>query len=119
MRIVRASPWKKRGCVFERFIARQATLKDNLTLLGYALRFRADDSGAAPPSGSSAAHLVDTSTMAFHWESLTANALAFVSLGERELLSGVALVLPRSKAGIEIADSVPCTAEVILACQSL
>jgi len=31
--------------------------------------------------------------MVFHWESLTANALAFVSLGEQKLLSGVALIL--------------------------
>jgi len=119
MRIVRASPRKKRGCVCEPFIARQAILKGNLTLLGHELRFRAHDSGAAPPGGSSAESLVDASTMVFHWESLTANALAFVSLGERELLSGVAPVLPRSKAVIEIADSVLCTAEVILAYQSL
>jgi len=105
--------------VFERFIARQVILKDNLILLGYELRFRADDSRADASNGSSAARLIDASTMVFHWESLTANALAFVSLGEPELLSGVALVLPRSKAVIEIADSVPCTAEVIPACQSL
>jgi EAL and modified HD-GYP domain-containing signal transduction protein len=63
--------------------------------------------------------LVDASTMVFHWESLTVNALAFVSLGEQELLSGVALILPRTKAVIEIADSAPCTTEVILACQGL
>jgi hypothetical protein len=109
MCIVRTSPRNERGCVFERFIARQAILKDNLTLLGYELRFRTDDSGAAAPSGSSAAYLVDASTIVFHWELLTANALAFVSLSERELLSGVALVLPRSKAVVEIADSVPAT----------
>jgi len=73
--------------VFERFIARQAILKDNLTPLGYE-----EDSRAGAPSGSSAAYLVDASTMVFHWESLTVNALAFVSLGEQELLSGVALI---------------------------
>jgi len=31
--------------VFERFIARQAILKDNLTLFGYDLRFRAEEFG--------------------------------------------------------------------------
>src|SRR5947209_4232867 len=117
--IVRASPREKRGCVFERFIARQAILKDNLTLFGYDLRFRAGEYGVGEASRSSAAYLVDASTMVFHWESLTANALAFVSLGEQELLSGVALILPRSKAVIAVADSVPCTAEVILACANL
>ena len=35
--------------MFERFIARQAILKDNLTLLGYDLRFRAEAAGHAPP----------------------------------------------------------------------
>jgi c-di-GMP-related signal transduction protein len=77
--------------LFERFIARQAILKDNLTLLGYELRFRAEDSGSGALSGSSAACLVDASTMLFHWETLTANALAFVSFGEQELMSGAAL----------------------------
>lgn len=105
--------------MFERFIARQAIQKDNLTLLGYELRFRANDSRAGASNGFPAAYLIDASTMVFHRESLTANALAFASLGEPELLSGVGLVLPRSKAVIEIAESVPCTAEVILACQSL
>jgi c-di-GMP-related signal transduction protein len=105
--------------VFERFIARQAIFKDNLTLLGYELRFRANDSRAGASNGFSAAYLIDASTMVIHWESLTANALAFASLGEPELLSGVGLVLPRSKAVSEIAESVPCSAEVILACQTL
>jgi len=57
--------------------------------------------------------------MVFRWESLTANALTIVALGEQELLSGVALILPPAKAVIAIADSVPCTAEVVLACESL
>lgn len=105
--------------MFEPFIARQAILKDNLTLFGYALRFRAEQSGVGEASRSSAAYLVDASTMVFHWGTLTANALVLVSLGEQELLSGVALILPRTKAVIEIADSVPCTAEVILACENL
>jgi c-di-GMP-related signal transduction protein len=68
--------------VFERFIARQAILKDNLTLLGYELRFRAEDSRPGASGASSAAYLADASTMVFHWESLTANSLAFASLGE-------------------------------------
>jgi c-di-GMP-related signal transduction protein len=83
--------------VFERFIARQAILKHNLTLLGYELRFRANDSRASASNGFCAAYLIDASTTVFHWESLTANALAFASLGEPELLSGVALVLPEAR----------------------
>jgi hypothetical protein len=63
--------------VFERFIARQAILKDNLTLLGYELRFLANDSRAGASTGICAAYLIDASTMVFHWESRTANALAF------------------------------------------
>jgi hypothetical protein len=38
------------GRVFERFIARQAIFKDNLTLLGYNLRFRGEGSGSASES---------------------------------------------------------------------
>jgi c-di-GMP-related signal transduction protein len=34
-------------------------------------------------------------------------------------LNGVAAIHPRSKAVIEVADSVPCTAEVILVCENL
>jgi len=51
--------------VFERFIARQAILKDNLTLFGYDLRFRAEESGVGEVSRSSAPYLVDASTMVF------------------------------------------------------
>jgi hypothetical protein len=65
--------------VFERFIARQF-LKDNLTLFGYDLRFRPEESGVGEVSRSSAPYLVDASTMVFHWETLTGNAPAFVSL---------------------------------------
>jgi c-di-GMP-related signal transduction protein len=53
--------------VFERFIARQAILKDNLTLFGYDLRLRAEESGVGEASRSCAAYLVDASTMVF-WE---------------------------------------------------
>jgi c-di-GMP-related signal transduction protein len=66
--------------VFERFIARQAILKDNLTLFGYDLRFRAEESGVGEVSRSSAPYLVNTSATVFHWETLTGNAPAFVSL---------------------------------------
>jgi c-di-GMP-related signal transduction protein len=105
--------------MFERFIARQAILKDNLTLLGYDLRFRAETESEGAASGTAAACLIDSSTMVFRWESLVGNSLAFFSMSIQELLSGVALLLPRTKAVIELAGSVPGNAEVILACQDL
>jgi EAL and modified HD-GYP domain-containing signal transduction protein len=104
--------------VFEQFISRQAILKDNLTLLGYDLRFREEDLQAASRR-TSAAYLADASTMVFHWESLTAGRLAFIPFGRQDLLSGAALVLPRSKAVINISSDVPADAETIVACQSL
>jgi c-di-GMP-related signal transduction protein len=75
-----------------------------LTLFGYDLRYRAEESGVGEVSRSSAPYLVDASAMLFHRETLTGNAPAFVSLREQELLNGVALILPRSKAVIEVAD---------------
>src|SRR5271165_2216513 len=99
--------------MFERFIARQAILKDNLTLLGYDLRFRAEGAGESVAKGSSAHFLIDSSTMVFRWESLVGHGLAFISLGIQELLSGAALLLPRAKAVVELPGSVPCNAEVI------
>jgi c-di-GMP-related signal transduction protein len=105
--------------MFERFVARQAILKDNLTLLGYDLRFRAEAVGESPATGSSAAFLIDSSTMVFRWETLVGSGLAFFSFGIQELLSGAALILPRAKAVIELAGSVLCNAEVILAFQDL
>ena len=103
--------------MFERFIARQAILKDNLALLGYDLRFRSQDASDGQTSASSAAYLIDSATMVFHWESLTANTLAFIALGAQELLNGAALMLPRARTVIEIPLSVPCSAEIILACR--
>ena len=103
--------------MFERFIARHAIFKDNLTLLGYDLRFRAE--GTNNPESSPAAYLMDSATMVFHWEALTGNSFAFFTLGEHELLSGSALILPRAKAVIEIAPSTPCNSEIIPACESL
>jgi EAL and modified HD-GYP domain-containing signal transduction protein len=103
--------------VFKRFISRQAIFKDNLTLLGYDLRFRGE--GGATPQSSPAAYLMDSATMVFHWESLTGNSPAFFTLGEQELLIGAALILLRTKAVIEIAPSVPCDNEIIPACESL
>ncbi|HEY1422597.1 MAG TPA: HDOD domain-containing protein [Candidatus Acidoferrum sp.] len=103
--------------MFERFISRHAIFKDNLTLLGYDLRFRAE--GGVTPESSPAAYAIDSATMVFHWESLTANWPAFFTFGEQELLIGAALILPRTKAVIEIATSVPCDDEIIPACESL
>jgi c-di-GMP-related signal transduction protein len=88
--------------MFERFIARQAILKDNLTLLGYDLQFRSQDTNGGGAKTSTAAYLIDSATMVFHWESLTASALAFFAVGVQELLSGAALILPRSKTVIEV-----------------
>jgi len=105
--------------VFHWFIARQAILKDNLTLLGCDLQFRAEEASAGATDCSSAAYLTDSSTMVFRWESFTGNGLAFIPLGLQELLSGAALILPRTKTVIEIPSSLPCTAEVVFACKSL
>ncbi len=79
--------------MFERFIARQAILKDNLTLLGYDLRFRAEVAGEVAATGT-AASLIDSSTMVFRWESPVGNSLAFFSMGIQELLVGAALLFP-------------------------
>jgi c-di-GMP-related signal transduction protein len=106
--------------VFERFIARHAILRDNLTLLGYDLHFREADSNCPEKRAWSAAYLIDASTMVFHWESLTANNLTFVSLlTAEELQGGAALLLPRSKTVIELPPSVPCDPEVLSTCKAL
>ena len=105
--------------MFERFIARQAILNDNLTLLGYDLQFRKDDSGVPGAAAWSASYVVDASTMVFHWESLTGNNLAFVAMGPEELKSGAALLLPRMKAVIEMSPSVPCDPETAANCEAL
>lgn len=103
--------------MFEQFISRHAIFKDNLTLLGYDLRFRAE--GGVAPESSPAAYVIDSATMVFHWESITGKSPAFFTLGEHELLSGTALILPRTKAIIEIAPSDPCAGEIIPACETL
>jgi len=72
------------------------------------MRFRSDDADDGEARGSSSAYLIDSSTMVFNWESLTGNGLAFISLGVHELLSGAALILPRSKTVVEIPSAVPC-----------
>jgi c-di-GMP-related signal transduction protein len=105
--------------MFERFISRQAILRDNLTVLGYDLRFRPEANNHHGSSEPHAAFGIDSATMVFRWETLVAQSLAFFSFGVQELLSGAALILPRSKAVIEIADSVPSNGEVTLACQNL
>ena len=83
------------------------------------MRFRSDDADDGGARGSSSAYLIDSSTMVFHWESLTGNGLAFISLGLQELLSGAALILPHSKTVFEIPSAVPCSAEVVLGMSGL
>jgi c-di-GMP-related signal transduction protein len=63
--------------MFERFVARQAILKDNLTLLGYDLRFRAEAAIESSDARSPAVFLIDSSTMVFRWETLVGSGLAF------------------------------------------
>ena len=46
--------------MFERFTARQAILKDNLTLFGYGLRFRAEEFGVGEEIGGKPAELIRT-----------------------------------------------------------
>lgn len=99
------------------FIARQAILKDNLSLLGYDLLFRSAD--ASPDASPSAAFTIDASTMVFPWESLVGHGLAFISFNIRELINGAALLLPRAGSIIDIPATVPCNADVIIACQEL
>lgn len=105
--------------MFERFIARQAILKDNFTLLGYDLAFRSAQADSERQITSSAAYTVDSATMVFPWESLVGTNLAFVAFEGAELLGGAALLLPRACSIIDIPASVPCNAEIILAAQEL
>jgi len=105
--------------MLDRFIARHAILRDNLTLLGYDLLFRSPQPGLAPQITPPAAYTIDATTMVFAWEALVGHGLAFISFELPELLSGAALLLPRARSVINIPPSVPCTAEAILACQEL
>lgn len=105
--------------MFDRFIARHAILKDNLTLLGYDLLFRPSPAGLTPHATPPAAYTIDASTMVFAWESLVGPGLAFISFELPELLSGAALLLPRARSVINLPASLPCTPEAILACQEL
>jgi len=105
--------------MFDRFIARHAILKDNLTLLGYDLIFRSSDASAQPGATPSAAYTIDALTMIFPWESLVGQGLVFLPFQAHELSSGAALLLPRAKSVIDIPPDLPCSAEVILSCQEL
>ena len=105
--------------MFDRFIARHAILKDDLTLLGYDLVFRSSGASAQPGLTPSAAYTIDAPTMVFLWESLVGHGLAFLRFQARELATGAALLLPRAKSVIDVAPDVPCSVEVILACQEL
>jgi EAL and modified HD-GYP domain-containing signal transduction protein len=105
--------------MFDRFIARQAILKDNLTLLGYDLIFRSSDSSPQPGGTPPAAYTIDAATMVFPWEALVGHGLAFIPFQARELSSGAALLLPRAKSVIDIGPDVLCSAEVVLGCQEL
>jgi c-di-GMP-related signal transduction protein len=101
------------------FIARQAILKDNLAVLGYDLVFRPQPGSAPGDTAPSAAFAIDAATMVFPWEFLVGAGLAFISFGSEELVNGAALLLPRAKSVVDVPPSVPCDAEVILACQEL
>jgi len=59
----------ERSLVFDRFVARHAILKDNLTLLGYDLVFRSFQPRAMQQSTPPAAYAIDAATMVFPWES--------------------------------------------------
>jgi c-di-GMP-related signal transduction protein len=84
--------------MFEHFIAGHSILRDNLTLLGYNLAFRPVTPGVVPPQPApSAAYTIDAATMVYSWESLVGSYLAFIPCQIHELLSGAALLLPRTR----------------------
>ncbi|HVO57356.1 MAG TPA: HDOD domain-containing protein [Dongiaceae bacterium] len=109
--------------MFERFITRQPILKDNLSLLGYDVRFRPEKNGNGGEANADAVHagalLMDAATMVFHWETVVGQRLAFVELGAQEVLSGAALVLPRARTVIQLPAATTPSRELLLACQGL
>jgi len=105
--------------VYQRFIARQPILTHRLALLGYELFFRAGTNGKAPSDTDATSRVIAASTMLFHWESLLGRSLAFVNFGEPEVLNGAAYLLPSALTVIELASSIPASAEVLQACKDL
>jgi EAL and modified HD-GYP domain-containing signal transduction protein len=110
--------------MYEQFITRQAVLKDNLSLLGYEVGFRAGSVAATAQDSASdrelpsGAFLADAATMVFHWESLVGPHLAFLPLSARELATGAALVLPKSRTVVHLPAS-GLTDELVESCQNL
>jgi c-di-GMP-related signal transduction protein len=105
--------------VYERFIARQPILTHKLTLLGYELLFRAGPNGEASSDASATSQVIASSTMLFHWESLLGRSLAFVNFGLSELLNRAAFLLPSALTVVELAATIPASAEVQGACKEL
>ncbi|HUL15013.1 MAG TPA: HDOD domain-containing protein [Terriglobales bacterium] len=105
--------------MYQRFIARQPILTYKLALLGYELFFRGGTNGKAPSDANATSHVISASTMLFQWESLLGRSLAFVNFGESEVLNGAAYLLPATLTVVELAPSLPASAEVIQACKDL
>jgi c-di-GMP-related signal transduction protein len=103
----------------ERFIARQPILDTRLQLHGYELLFRGSGAKDAFMAPSATSQVIADSTMVFDWADLVGEVPAFVNFSVAELTKGIALLLSRQHAVIEIPPETELSNELVSACRSL
>jgi len=103
------------------FVARQPILDRHRRIFGYELLFRhAVDARSAVVDGDYAtAHVISDSVLAIGFDTLVGSHKAFVNVGRRLLLEGIAEILPPNRVVIELGADVEATDDVIAACRSL
>jgi len=103
----------------ERFIARQPILDARLQLHGYELLFRGSGTKDAFKAPSATSQVIADSTMVFNWADLVGEVPAFVNFSLAELTNGIALLLPRQHAVIEIPVEAALSDDLVSACRGL
>ncbi len=103
---------------FRRFIARQPILDRGLETVGYELLFRNSWTNSFNADGEVASrHVIDTS-LAFGFESLVANKIAFVNCTYDLITQEMPVLLPRATV-LELLENIQVDAPFVEACKKL
>lgn len=102
-------------------MARQPILDRRQNLYGYELLFRSGPENFFSHSDvdEACSRVISDSLYVFGLEKLTGGKRAFINISRRILVDGLATILPRQSAVVEILESVEPDEEVVAACRAL
>ncbi len=103
------------------FAARQPIFDRHLRVFGYELLFRSGPENffAHHDGEEASSQVINTTLLGLGLDSLTAGKLAFVNITRGVLVDGLYTLLPRSRAVVELLETVEPDDEVLEACRTL